>query len=271
MSPQSRICKLIEKEYVTENTFRLHFEWEAGAEPHPGQFFMLKPQRAAVFLPRPLSVLGRRPGTVSFLAAVRGTGTEALCGMSAGDEAGLLGPLGNRFADFLPERRLAPSRIALVGGGVGIAPLLFFADEIRREETNFTLEFYAGFKKGFTRMEEQHGALGEALLNAEKLIIVSEDGVAPQDSGMPMMAPKGFVSDYFRGDGFSAVFCCGPIPMMRRIAEICKEKNVPCSISMEKKMACGVGACLGCAIKTHNGVKRCCADGPVFNAEEIFF
>jgi NAD(P)H-flavin reductase len=121
---------------------------------------------------------------------------------------------------------------------------------------------YAGFKTGFKKMEEKHLLLGPAMLEAEKTIIATEDGKEGQ---------KGRIPDFLEPENYAAVCACGPEPMLKAVAVKCKAAGVPCFVSMGRVMACGVGACLGCTVHTVNGNRRCCADGPIFNAEELIF
>jgi NAD(P)H-flavin reductase len=230
-----------------------------------GQFFMIKPARTEVFLGRPVSVFCGGSGELTFVVAERGAGTEAICAMRPGDEAELVGPLGNGFADFLPERGriMAGGSVAVLSGGVGVAPVSMFARELRREKRDFA--FFAGFKTGDMVIEE---ALTVSALQDENgdcpvgtvPVIVTEDG---------SFGEKGLVTDFFVPTDYAAVFACGPLPMLRAVHEKCVASGVPCYVSMEKRMACGVGACLGCGISTKQGNRRCCKDGPVFDAETL--
>ena len=111
-------------------------------------------------------------------------------------------------------------------------------------------------------MEEKGGLLGPAFLETDKEIIATENG----KEGL-----KGRIPDFLEAEKYSAVCACGPEPMLKAVAEKCKKAGTPCFISLERHMACGAGACLGCTVKTINGNRRCCADGPIFNAEEIIF
>jgi NAD(P)H-flavin reductase len=132
-----------------------------------------------------------------------------------------------------------------------VAPLAYFARELTAAVMDY--DFYAGFKGGSYGLED---------VKARSLTIASEDG----SEGL-----KGRIPDFFSPAGYSAVFCCGPEIMLKIIAAACAGTGTPCFISMERRMACGAGACLGCTVKTWKGNRRCCADGPVFNAEEISF
>jgi NAD(P)H-flavin reductase len=217
---------------------------------------MIRPKRGSFFLARPLSAARWEPasgGILGFLVARRGGGTGELLDMRPGEEAELTGPLGNAWADFFPP----PGKAALAGGGIGVAPLRAFAAELGRG----TYDFYAGFRTRFPGAGEREALLGPAL-SAGNLTISTEDG----SEGL-----KGRIPDFLDPAGYGAVYACGPEPMLRVLAERCKAAGVPCFVSMERRMACGVGACLGCTVETAGGNRRCCADGPIFPAGELFF
>ena len=218
---------------------------------------MIKPRRTGVFLGRPISVAGWKqdnsaaPGKLRFIVAQRGQGSRELADIKPGEEAELVGPLGNYWAAFAsPPGKSKP--IALVGGGIGIAPLLAFAEEL----ADHPFDFYAGFRSG---------SFGLEALKTEgprSLVIASEDG----SEGV-----KGRITEFFTPAGYSAVFVCGPEPLLKVISDVCIIGGVPCFVSLEKHMACGVGACLGCTVKTTDGNRRCCVEGPIFSAEEVYF
>jgi NAD(P)H-flavin reductase len=254
---------------VAPDIAALDFDWETGA-PRAGQFFMIKPSRSPVFLPRPIGVFGCTAQTVSFLVAALGTGTEAITAMSCGDTALLTGPLGNAWRDFLPattavtENGLLPAaepKIALVSGGVGIAPLAAFARELVGElaaagkfaaaSPARPFDFYAGFRA-----------------EPYALDAVPVPVRAASEEGGPDVT-HGLVTGLIDTARYAAVYACGPLPMLKALAEKCRRSRTPCFVSMENRMACGVGACLGCTVRTTGGNKRCCKDGPVFNAAAL--
>ena len=246
--PPSKQClpgELLNNTSITETIVRLEFRW-AGPIPRAGQFFMIRPERTSVFLGRPISVAGWNASlSVHFLIAKRGRGTEELTGLKPGEQAELTGPLGNAWGDMLSDE----GPIALLGGGIGIAPLTAFAGELRDR----AYDFYAGFKSASFGLEGLH---------PRSLIIASEDG---------SVGKQGLIPDFLEPAQYRAVYVCGPEPMLKAAAGSCKKAGISCFISMERSMACGVGACLGCTIKTIQGKRRCCADGPIFNAEELIF
>lgn len=252
---RASFCECTASSFVAGDTARLDFAWP-GPAPRGAQFFMIKPRRTGVFLARPISAAGWKPrdpsepasgGTLSFLVARQGRGSREIMDLRPGEEAELFGPLGNCWMQMLDEPENAP--IALVSGGVGIAPLLVFAAELG----NRPFDFYAGFRTGSYCLES---------LKPRSLVIATEDGT----QGL-----KGRIPDFFTSAGYSAVFACGPEPMLKIVGDACIAGEVPCFISIEKRMACGVGACLGCTVKTTKGNRRCCKDGPVFSAEEYCF
>ena len=290
------LCECISSVFVSGDTVKMEFIWP-GPAPRGGQFFLIKPRRSEVFLGRPLSAAGwkprgtpryitadrrvnidrrlvsnrysntsvrlitnrrvnpdRRHGTIlGFFVVRRGLGSRELVDLRPGEEAELIGPLGNSWTEMdIPEtdsdgKTAGP--IALIAGGVGIAPLLAFVPELG----NRVFDFYAGFRTGSFGLEN---------IKPRSLVISTEDG----SQGL-----KGRIPDFFTASGYSAVFACGPEPMLKVVGDACIAKEIPCYISLERHMACGVGACLGCTVRTTKGNRQCCADGPIFNAEEVCF
>jgi NAD(P)H-flavin reductase len=286
------MCELIYNNSINNEIFQLNFVWQIAqtklAAPKAGQFFMIKPKQSSVFLGRPISVARWEPAatdrdfirkkaqgkktprqryltgkylesdTLSFLIARRGQGTQELAAMRTGEEAELIGPLGNAWVDFLSTVENGGKKpIALIGGGIGIAPL----NALLCETAAHRFDLYAGFRTGFKSEEEKSALLGAAN-QANKTIIATEDGADGH---------KGRIPDFLEPGQYAAVCACGPEPMLRAVAAKCKAAAVPCFVSLEKRMACGVGACLGCTVKTVSGNRRCCADGPIFTADEVIF
>jgi hypothetical protein len=221
--------------------------------------------------------------------------------MRPGEGAELTGPLGKPWAAFFAEpaggagkpaakeskvRKSAESEAgkpwALVGGGVGIAPLLALAEELAGNKTtpknpghSREFDFYGGFKKNLD--PQSLAALIGPVPGARRVCLAFEE---PEESGDPGGAPekppvpviyRGRIPDFVNPGDYSAVYACGPGPMLASLAERCGTAAVPCYVSLERRMACGVGACLGCTVETRSGHRRCCADGPVFSAEELYF
>jgi NAD(P)H-flavin reductase len=224
---------------------------------------MIKPEYSTVFLARPVSVTGWQAaesgaGILRFLVLKRGRGTEEITRLRPGERAELSGPLGNSWADAatdaaVSERFTGNTAAAFVSGGVGVAPLACYARELDREAGGQVYDFYAGFR---------NGAYGLEGIKPRSLIVAAEDGSERLTGRIP---------DFFSPAGYGAVFACGPEIMLKTVAAACAGTGTPCFVSLERRMACGCGACLGCTVKTWKGNRRCCADGPIFNAGELCF
>jgi len=251
----SLICELTNNVSVNEEFFILQFYWDH-KPPKAGQFFMLKPLRSSTFLPRPISIFeyNAEQKILKFLIAKRGKGTQELSEINAGEKVQLTGPIGNCWSDFLPENGSA----ALVGGSAGVAPLCALVGE----KSDYQFHLYAGFRHGFREKEEEDAILGCGT-RAKKVVVTAEDG---------KNALIGKIVDFiFEPESFDVMFGCGPMPMLNALKKKCETHNIPCFLSLESRLACGVGACLGCTIMTANGNKCCCKDGPIFPASEVIF
>ena len=249
------LCELVNKHIINEEFFILQFTWNHSI-PKAGQFFMLKPPRCSTFLPRPIGVFeyNENQKQVKFLISKRGKGTIELSHVAVGEKVQLTGPLGNSWADFLPDA----GNIALVSGSAGVAPLAALVAE--RPEFNYY--FFAGFRQGFREKDEEDAILGAAV-KSKKVVVTAEDG---------RNALIGKIVDFiFEPQKFDMILGCGPAPMLNALKKKCAPKGIPCFISMESRLACGVGACHGCAVKTVKGFKRCCKDGPIFSAGDVIF
>ncbi|MGP0036425.1 MAG: dihydroorotate dehydrogenase electron transfer subunit [Solirubrobacteraceae bacterium] len=224
-----------------------------GPRPRPGQFYMLRTaerwgggEGERPFLPRAFSVLRIRERELQFLIEEVGPGTRRLAELEPGEELLLLGPLGNGFAP--PREHRQP---LLVGGGVGIAPLAIWQDEL-----NGPTPTLLGFR------DAAHAA-GAALLT--DALIATDDG---------SVGHHGLVTELLaeeldeRAEEFE-VYACGPPAMLEAVRLACVERDVPAQLALESGMACGFGACFGCAVPTRDGYIRLCLDGPVLDAEVL--
>jgi len=258
-------CECTASSFAAPDTVSLEFLWP-GPPPRGGQFFLIKPRRTGVFLGRPISVAGWKPVVsdsgspaikLRFIVAQRGQGSRELVDLRPGEEAELIGPLGNYWAqaDIFADLSSEPQPIALVGGGIGIAPLLAFAAELGSTKL-IPFDFYAGFRSVSFGLEDLTSQ------GPRSLVIATEDGSE---------GAKGFITEFFSPAGYGAVFVCGPEPLLKAAGDACTASGVPCFVSLEKHMACGVGACLGCTVKTTGGNRCCCVEGPIFNAKEVCF
>lgn len=228
---------------------------DTGHQPHAGQFFTLRGWGAdeAPFLSRPISVHKWDADrlAVEFLYQVIGEGTRKLAALKAGDSLQLTGPMGNGFD--APALAAQYRRIAVVGGGIGTAPLYQLTRELAA--AGVKPDVFFGFRDRPYCMEPYRSVAG--------LVKVSTDTGA--------VGFHGFVTQLYDPADYDVVLACGPEVMMRSAARLCAEKGTPCLVSLEKKMACGIGACLGCTCAAKGGEGRSvCKDGPVFNAAEVF-
>ncbi len=224
-----------------------------GPRPQAGQFYMLSAARRwgggeseRPFLPRAFSVLRAPPSSerLDFLIEDVGPGTGRLCELGAGDELNLLGPLGAGFAP--PRQGRAPM---LVGGGVGIAPLAIWQDQL---ESGARATVLVGFRG------TAH-APGAAVLDGPR--IATEDGTVGHHGLVTEL-----LEDALETQPHSEVYACGPPPMLEAVRRICAERDTPAQLALESGMACGFGACFGCVVPTTEGYLRLCVDGPVLAA-----
>ena len=228
---------------------------QIASQAKPGQFISVYSNDSGRVLPRPISIceIDREKGALRIVYRIAGKGTKEFSGMKAGETLDILGPLGNGF----PMDVIKGKRVFMIGGGIGVPPMVQTAKEAEAEVT-----VIAGYRNSeiFLKEElEQNGTL----------VIATEDG---------SVGTKGNVMDAIRENHLEAdvIFACGPTPMLRAIKTYAEENGILCYISMEEKMACGVGACLACVCKSkdvdhHSHVhnKRICKDGPVFLSTEV--
>lgn len=244
---------VLENAPIAEGIYRmvLHAE-KIAITARAGHFLMvMKPGDAAAFLRRPFGIADTDAvaGTVTIIYRLVGKGTKAFARMKAGEMLSVEGPLGQGFT-------LREGRQLLVGGGLGIAPLIFLAKSLPEKPV-----FLIG---GKNEREVFWKELLEPL--AEKIYITTDDGSVGTKGFTTTLLPEVLQSEQLAG-----VVTCGPMIMMKGVAEIVKEAGLPCEVSLEKRMACGIGVCLGCTFETTSGVrKKVCADGPVFDAREVF-
>lgn len=208
-----------------------------------GQFYMIRGWNGLdPLLPRPISIADLENGNITFLYEVRGKGTNIISTLSIGDKLSVLGPLGNGFE--INQNK----RVALVSGGIGIAPMLYLSKSLP-----FKPDLFLGFRKDIYLLDQ-------FLSHTENIYVSTEEGT---------FGYKGYIVDIFEPQNYDLVISCGPIPMMKALVDKCRG-IVPVYISMESRMACGIGACLGCTVETIRGMERVCKEGPVFIGEEVF-
>lgn len=249
--------KILSQEEISKDIYSMWLQADEMAEAaKPGQFLSLYTRDGSKLLPRPISIceIDRENRRIRLVYRVTGkdTGTEAFSRLHAGVPVEVLGPLGNGF----PLKEAQGKRVFLMGGGIGIPPMLQTAKELDAEKTAVL-----GYRDQLF--------LNEEFEKYAEVFVATEDGSA---------GTRGNVMDAICENSLDAdvIFACGPAPMLRAIKAYAEEKSIPCWISMEERMACGVGACLACVCKSkeidsHSHVhnKRVCKDGPVFLSTEV--
>ena len=226
-------------------------------QARPGQFISVYTQNQSALLPRPISIceVDRENGRLRIVYRVAGKGTGEFATYKSGHRIDVLGTLGNGF----PLEEAKGKRVFLMGGGIGIPPMLELAKEMDGVSSKDIIVGYRN-KELF---------LAEDLRKYGTMHIATEDG---------SVGVKGNVMNAIEEEGLCAdvIFACGPMPMLRAIKAYAQEKGIPAYISLEERMACGVGACLGCVVKTkeidhhsHVNNARICTDGPVYLASEV--
>lgn len=218
----------------------------------PGQFVQVKVDGShETFLRRPISIhdVDYESNTFKLLIQIAGSATRALGGLKNGDILNLVYPLGNSFS--LPAEN---EKVLLVGGGCGIAPLLFLGKYLK--SNGYDPDILLGFRNRERIIEfEEYQKIGN-------VFVTTEDG---------SMGEKGYVTSHsvFSTKQYNRICCCGPDRMMKALATYSKKRNITCEVSLENLMACGIGVCLCCIVDTVKGNLCTCIDGPVFNVNDL--
>lgn len=229
---------IIENIKVSDKVYKMTLE--GNFEGKAGQFYMLRMGEMGPFLSRPLSICDIDDKTITFLYLVVGSGTKLMSELKKGDRMSLLGPLGHGFK--IEEYK----KVAIVSGGIGIAPLLKLCKKL-----NCHIDFYAGFR-------DESYFLDEIKPFVSNIYISSDSGKE---------GTKGNVLSIYKDQDYNQVYACGPNIMLKSLKENTDSSKL--QVSLEAHMACGLGACLGCAVNTKRGIERICKEGPVFVAEEV--
>jgi dihydroorotate dehydrogenase electron transfer subunit len=217
----------------------------------PGQFVEVGVETSGVLLRRPISIndVDYEANTLTLLVRNAGRGTSALMDMKSGDRINLLLPLGKGFSTEAPQG----AKLLLIGGGVGVAPLLYLGKVLKSE--GFAPEFLLGARTAADLL-----SLDE-FKNVGTVHVCTEDG----SDGV-----EGFVTAHpCLSESYHRYYCCGPAPMMKAVAAVARSNGTDCEVSLENMMACGLGACLCCVEKTVKGNVCVCTEGPVFNTNEL--
>ena len=254
---KKEIAVVVSQEQLADNIFSMWLRTETAASAKPGQFISMYTSDGTKLLPRPISIceIDKENGRLRVVYRVTGekTGTKEFSALKAGDTIPVIGPLGNGF----PLEKAEGKKAFLMGGGIGVPPILELSKQLNCEK-----QIVVGYRDKHTFLKEQFEANGS-------LYISTEDGsVGTKGNVMNAIAENNLTADI--------IFACGPTPMLRAIKNYAEENGIECYISLEERMACGIGACLACTCKSkdkdhHTNVnnKRICKDGPVFLSTEV--
>ena len=245
------IATIVKNEKIAENIHAVTFLLNEDIRVRCGQFGNIS-VGGTHLLRRPIAICKVDGREVTFCYQLKGEGTQKLKTMGAGTRLNVLMPLGNGF--FVEENE---KKIALVGGGVGVFPLISVLREYGVEKE---VSAYIGYRN--------KGAVCgvEEFEKATKFVGVTDDG----SYGEKLNAVQAFAADLEKGNRPDVVLACGPTPMLRALKAVVEKENLPCFVSLEERMGCGIGACLVCVCDITNGKKaRVCKDGPVFNAKDV--
>lgn len=252
---QKETAGVLSQREIATGIYDMWIETDLAAEAKPGQFICVYPGDKSTLLPRPISICEVREDrkALRIVYRVAGQGTGEFSRYREGESISVMGPLGNGF----PLEKAEGKNVFLMGGGIGVPPILELAKEM-----NAVKQIIVGYRDDKLFLKEDLEKYGQ-------VYIATEDG---------SVGTRGNVLDAIRENGLDAdvIYACGPMPMLRAIKVYAAEKGIPAYISLEEHMACGVGACLGCVVKTkevhhHTNVNnaRICTDGPVFEAREV--
>lgn len=252
---QKQTAAVLSQRQTAPDIYDMWIETDIARDALPGQFLCIYPKDRSTLLPRPISICEIRGDkkALRIVYRVAGAGTGEFSRYRAGDGIEVMGPLGNGF----PCKEAAGKRVFLMGGGIGVPPILELAKQMDGEK-----RIIVGYRDAQTFLREDLERYGS-------VFIATEDG---------SVGTRGNVMDAVRENGLTAdvIYACGPMPMLRAIKTYAVKQGIKAYISLEEHMACGVGACLGCVVKTaevdhhshvHNA--RICTDGPVFDADDV--
>ena len=260
--PKQVFAELIKKEKLLEGLYKFSVDAKEIVElANPGNFIEIRiNENSDPFLRRPISIynLDKKNGVLEFIFQVKGKGTELLAKKKEGDKIDIIGPLGNGIFKFEEYKN-----IAVIGGGIGIFPLY----ELSKQAKNAGKKVYTylGFRnKDLVTLEKEFEDVSTTLT------ITTDDGSYKN---------SGFAINYLKNDleknNIDCIYACGPLPMLKAVKKLAEEKEIPCQISLEEKMGCGMGVCLGCAVRTATSTDdnpqylHVCKAGPVFNSKMV--
>ena len=262
--PKQILAELLRKEQIIKDVYKFTIKAEEIVKlAKPGNFIEIKVNnQTEPFLRRPISIynMDKGKGILEFIFQVKGKGTKLLAQKQVGDDIDIIGPLGFGIFDYSKYQNLA-----IIGGGIGVFPLYELAKEAKKDGKNVTT--YLGYRnKDFVLLEKEFEQV------SDELCLATDDG---------SYGKRGFVINFLKEDiengKVDSIYACGPLPMLRAIKTLAVEKNIPCQVSLEEKMGCGMGVCVGCSVKIASSPAEnpeyvgVCKAGPVFDATYVEF
>lgn len=253
MGKKQQTAKIVSQTMLADGIFDMELQAEEiAAQAKPGQFISVYVNDKSKILPRPISICGidAEKGILRIVYRIAGEGTKQMSSYQKGDSVKILGPLGNGFT-------MKKDRAILIGGGIGIPPMLELAKQLDGPKS-----IVLGYRDSEMFLKDEFEAYGDVFVS-------TEDG---------SVGTKGNVIDAIKEQGAegNVIYACGPTPMLKGIQAYAAENGIEAQISLEERMACGIGACLACVCQSkevddHSHVcnKRVCKDGPVFDAREV--
>lgn len=261
-----RCVKLVNKEKLRDDIFKFSVESEEMCKlVKPGQFLEIKVLKGVEpLLRRPISIynVDNDKNWLEFIFQVKGKGTKILSEVEVGQEIDIVGPIGNGTFEISNYKNAA-----VIGGGIGVFPLYELTKQLKLAGTE-NINTYLGFRsKEFVTNENEFAGI------STNLTITTDDGSYKEKGFAINKLREDIESHEANGNKTDIIFACGPLPMLKAVQALALEKNIPCQLSLEERMACGLGVCLGCAVKLAETeelkYKHVCKDGPVFWAKEI--
>ncbi len=255
--PVKADCEILKIEKLIEGIYKFTLKAEEIAKnAKAGNFIEIQVSTTGEpFLRRPISIYNIDGDNIEIIFQVKGKGTEILSNKKVGDKINALGPLG--YGTFSVKEY---KKVAIIGGGIGTYPLYELAKELKGKAD---VTMYMGFRnKDLVTLEKEFKDV------CNKVVITTDDGSYMQ---------KGFALDVLKSDCMQEkpdmIFACGPLPMLKAVQSFANENNIPCEMSLEERMGCGIGACLGCAVKVVSGTEprygHVCKEGPVFKSTDV--
>lgn len=258
MEKRKESAVVVSQQKIAEGIYEMWIGTGLAAQAKPGQFISIYTRDKSALLPRPISIceIDKEKERLRIVYRVVGKGTKEFALYKSGDKIDILGTLGNGF----PLEQASGKRVFLIGGGIGVPPMLETAKQLA--DKTIATDIVMGYRNSDLFLKEDFEKYGT-------VYVATEDGsVGTKGNVMNAIAENELEAD--------VIFACGPMPMLKAIKDYANEHNIPAYISLEERMACGVGACLGCVVKTrevdhhsHVNNARICTDGPVYLASDV--